>query len=166
LANREEEPSVLIIDSQSVKTAKQSMEKGYDGGKKVKGRKRHLLVDRLGLIWGIDILPANIHDTEGGICAMSTLPYVLERPAKILADQGYQGDSFHIIAKLILDAEVEVVKKSENGFKVLSGRWVIERTFSWLDDFRRLARDYESSVSSATSFILLALSRIMLNRLS
>lgn len=163
---KEPEPSLLILDSQSSKTSKQCVEKGFDGGKRVKGRKRQILVDTLGFLWGIDITPANVHDTEGGINAVCSLPLSMERLKKIVVDQGYAGDSFLELVRRLTGAEVEVVARLGDGFTVLPKRWIVERSFAWLEDYRRLTRDFECLVSNSISLITLAFSRLLLKRLS
>ena len=141
---------------------------GYDAGKKIKGKKRHILVDTLGLLLHAVVHPADMQDRDGGVLVLSTLfgmyPFLL----KVFVDGGYQGPQFRDAVKAILpDLAVEVVKRSDQvkGFKVLAKRWVVERTFAWLGRCRRLAKDFECLTRSARAFLLLASIRLMLRRL-
>ena len=166
---RDSQPTAAILDSQSVKSAGHGGDVGYDAAKRIKGRKRHLLVDTLGLVLGVAVTPASTPEREGAQA-------VLERPLKWFArlrrlwvDGGYTGEAF---AEWVKDRrpklEVEVVKRSDDttGFKVLPRRWVVERTFGWLMRHRRLARDYEKTESSAEALVYLTMIRIQLRRLA
>jgi transposase len=116
---------------------------GYDAGKKIKGKKRHILVDTLGLLLHAIVHPADVQDRDGGALLLSTLfgmyPFLL----KLFADAGYQGPQFaDAVAKRLPQLAVEIVKRSDQakGFEVLPMRWVVERTLAWLNRCRRLAR--------------------------
>jgi len=141
---------------------------GYDAGKKVKGKKRHILVDTLGLLLHAIVHPADIQDREGGVLLLSTLfglhPFLL----KLFADAGYQGPRFAVaMAKRLPQLAVEIVKRSDQakGFEVLPMRWVVERTLAWLNRCRRLAKDFENLTDNALAFLRLASIRLMLRRL-
>jgi transposase len=141
---------------------------GYDAGKKIKGKKRHILVDTLGLLLHAIVHPADIQDRDGGILLLSTLFGLFPFLKKLFADGGYQGPQFeHALAELWPGLEVEIVKRSDQaqGFRILPKRWVVERTFAWLDRCRRLAKDFENLTRIALSFVKLASIRFMLRRL-
>src|SRR5215510_813770 len=165
LAGREESPSLGLIDSQSVKTSSMTMEKGYDGGKKIQGRKRHIVTDTLGLLMAIIVHSANIQDREGARLVMEQLRDRFPRLRKILADGGYTGQ----LIEWVLEGfgwTLEIVHKVAGigGFNVLPKRWVVERRFGWFNFNRRLAKDYEMNIDCSTAFIYLTMCRIMLNR--
>jgi putative transposase len=167
MEGRQRQPSAAIIDSQSVKSTECSDERGYDAGKKVNGRKRHILVDTIGLLLMVMVLPANIQDRDG---ARQLLSAFFGQPARrrvkhIWADGGYAGTLIQW-AKSLWRCTVEVVKRNElHTFKVLPRRWVVERTFGWLGRYRRLSRDYERQARTGEIMVYLALIRLMLARL-
>jgi transposase len=171
-AGREASPTAAIIDAQSVKSAEKGGAAidphGYDAGKKVKGKKRHVLVDTQGFVLDAIVTAADIQDRDGGAMLLATLfgmyPFLL----KLYADGGYQGPQFQKALKRVLSkAEVEIVKRSdrEKGFVVLPRRWVVERTLAWLNRCRRLAKDLENLNVKARAFLLLASIRLMVRRL-
>jgi len=160
-------PSVGLIDSQSLKTTRLGGEsRGYDGNKKIKGRKRHIITDTNGWLLSVVVHAANEHDSQRGFEVIETLQYRFERMQKIYADGGYRGElGDEVKQQFGWDMEITLRSDRETGFKPLPKRWVIERTFSWLQNFRRLAKDYEYTLSSSTAllfwaFILLALNKI------
>ena len=159
-------PSVGIVDSQSIKSINICSENiGYDGGKKLKGRKRHIVVDTLGLIMIVVIHAANINDSVGAKEVFNELKRkYLSGIIKIFADGGYMGELIDW-AKIQFDWIIEVVKRSEtHKFKVLPKRWIVERTFAWLSFQRRMSKDYERLPESSVAFIQLSMIRIMLNK--
>jgi putative transposase len=158
-------PSLGLIDSQSIKTSSMTQEKGYDGGKKIQGRKRHIVTDTMGLLMAVVIHGADIQDREGAKLLMEQLRYKYPRLKKILADGGYTGQLIDWILKRFGWA-LEIVHKVAGvaGFNVLPKRWVVERTFGWFNFNRRLAKDYEMKTECSTAFVQLAMCRIMLNR--
>jgi transposase len=167
---REASPTACVIDSQSVKSAEkgggQIDPNGYDAGKKIKGKKRHILVDTVGLLLHAVVHPADIQDRDGGVLVLSTLfgmyPFLL----KLFADAGYQGPKFRNAVKPDTpELEIEIVKRSDRGFKILPRRWVVERTFAWLGRCRRLSKDFENLTRNALAFLRLASIRLMLRRL-
>lgn len=164
---KESTPSLLIADSQSVKTSFVTVEeKGFDGNKRVKGRKRNIVCDTLGLPWAIAVTAANVGDREGILEAIVKLVQItLPRLQKIIFDQGYIGELFLWLVSCLLACKAEVVFRKEKGFHVLEKRWIIERTFAWLLMNRRLACDYEKLASSSEALIRLAMIRLMLKRL-
>jgi transposase len=162
-------PTACILDSQTVRSADHGGEVGYDAAKKTKGRKRHLLVDTLGLLLGVWITPASTPERAGaqGLLARVLVAYAGLR--KRWVDGGYTGPEFAAwVRTLRPKLEVEVVRRSDDlsGFKVLPRRWVVERTFGWLMKQRRLVRDYEQTESSAAAMVQIAMIHIMLRRLA
>ena len=166
---RRERPTAAILDSQSVKSAPHRGEVGYDAGKKIKGGKRHILVDTMGLILAVLVTPADIPERTGGLGLFARAGEILNCLKRLWVDGGYTGEEFaRELAQHRPKAVVEVVKRSQTakGFEVLPRRWVVERTFGWLMHQRRLVRDYEESESSAEAFIYIAMIRVQLRRLS
>lgn len=170
-AGREASPSIAIIDSQSGKAAQKgalrSTRKGFDAGKKITGRKRHILVDTLGLLLSVAIHPANIQDRDGAGDLLRTARRSFPFIERIFADAGYQGAK---MAKVVANTGVwtlQVVKRSDaHRFVVLPKRWIVERTFAWISRNRRLARDFERYARTVAAFFRLAMIRIMLRRLT
>ena len=160
-------PSVGLIDSQSVKTIRAGSEaRGYDGDKKIKGRKRHMITDTNGWLLSVVIHAANEHDSQTGFEVMDTLRYCFGRMQKIYADGGYRGELVgEVKNQLGWDLEITLRSDKDAGFKPLPKRWIIERTFSWLENFRRLAKDYEYTVASSAAMIYLAFIAIALNNI-
>ena len=141
---------------------------GYDAGKKIKGKKRHILVDTVGLLVHAIVHPANIQDRDGGVLVLGTLFGRFPFLKKLFADGGYQGPVFdHARKKILPHLETEIVKRSDTavGFEVIPRRWVVERTFAWLGRCRRLAKDFENRTRTARAFLLLASIRLMLRKI-
>ena len=167
LEGRKPHASAAIIDSQSVKSTETSDERGYDAGKKVNGRKRHILVDTMGLLLMAMVLPANIQDRDGGKQLLAAFfgQATRKRVKHIWADGGYAGALVEW-ARNVCRCTLEIVKRSElHTFKVLPRRWVVERTFGWLGRYRRLSRDYERQAQTGETMIYLSMIRLMLARL-
>ena len=141
---------------------------GYDAGKKIKGKKRHILVDTVGLLLHGVVHPADVQDRDGGVLVLDTLFGLFPFLRKLFADGGYQGPKFQkAVKKALPGLAVEIVKRSDQarGFEVIPKRWVVERTFAWLNRCRRLAKDFENLVRNAMAFLRLASIRLMLRRL-
>ena len=163
---REAEAGRVAIDSQSVKKVSfVHLDTGIDGGKKVNGRKRHIAVDALGLPIAISVTSAQVHDGQGGFELLWQVEESSERLRTICADLAYRGE-FSDVVENIYKWEIEIAQKPESkqGFIPQKGRWQVERSFSWLNFFRRLAKDYEKTTASAVAFIQLAFCSIILAR--
>lgn len=169
-AHKEATASLMILDSQTAKSAEGGEERGFDGFKRVIGRKRNLVVDSLGLLVLAKVTAANVQDVYAGKKVLQDLkqrPELLQRLQKIIADGGYRGDletwvnqELHVVLEIVLKLG------DKKGFQVLPKRWVIERTNAWISRQRRLARDYERRVSTAEAFLYIAMLRLGLRRLA
>ncbi len=167
-SGHQESPSAACIDSRSVKTSRSGGEcRGIDGGKKIKGRKQHIVTDTLGLLLVVVVHAANVHDSKAAQEVISRLRGRFNRLSKIFADGGYRGELVDNVKK-IYGWIIEIVMRSDKQkeFKVLPKRWVVERTFSWFESYRRLSKDYEFHAETSETMIQLAMIRLMLNRLA
>lgn len=165
--DREPEPSAAILDSQSVKTTQVKGVRGYDAGKKVDGRKRHILVDTLGLLLLVVVHTADIQDRDGAKLVLEEAKQFLSRLLLIWADGGYAGKLVDWV-KDVCDWTLEIVKRDPNtkGFQVLPRRWVVERTLGWLNQYRRLSKDYEVLTETSEAMIYAAMVHLMVRRLA
>lgn len=165
--NQNREPSLGIMDSQSVRWGNNRSPNGFDGNKKVKGIKRHIVVDKNGFLLAIMVTVANIHDSRAVDFLMRTLAYFLTPVKIILADGGYRGEiieqvknKFGYLIKVVMRNDE---KKSD--FNPISKRWVIERTFAWLDNDRRLCRNYELLMENSETMVKLSAIKLLLNKI-
>lgn len=167
---REVTPSAGIVDTQSVKTTLVKGQRGYDAGKKVNGRKRHIVVDTLGLLLMVLVTTGCVQDKAGGKQLLSQLHQrvCLPRLELLWADGGYRGNPFTDWVKNSFGWVWQVVKRNDDitGFQVLPRRWVVERTFGWLNNYRRLSKDYEELPNTSEALIYATMSHIMLKRLA
>jgi putative transposase len=174
-AGRAAQPSAAILDSQSAKSAEGGQARGFDGGKKITGRKRHLVVDTLGWVLIALVTAANVQDVHAGRQVLQKLHDWLHqsngapgcRLERIWADGGYRGELI-AWARQAWGWTLEIVTKlaDQVGFQVLPKRWIVERTFAWLTRNRRLARDYERLPETSEAFIYVAMIRLMLKRIA
>jgi transposase len=157
--------TMVIVDAQSVPNASSARVKGYDAGKKVSGIKRHIGVDTNGLPHAIIVTAANITDRKGALEMFEKSKQNMAFVEKVLADGGYTGEPFRVAVKDLIDAEVEIAKRNEvHTFAVIPKRWVVERSFAWLEKCRRLWRNCECLLSSTKAMVQVAFIRILLKR--
>ncbi len=161
--------SAAILDSQSVKTTERGGEHGYDAGKKINGRKRHILVDTLGLLIIACVTAASTQDRDGARLVLKMLAHQCIRLRLIWADGSYAGELIEWVRQLRTRRRVklEIVRRgdAQKGFVVLPKRWIVERTFGWLNRCRRLSKDYEYLTETSEAMIHVAMINLMVRRL-
>jgi len=167
LEGRNREPTAAVLDSQCVKGSAQGGQYGYDAGKKVKGRKRHIVVDVLGFILAIVITPASVQDRDGAVPVVEQVALEHATIQKLWADGAYTGEVIENLRKRT-NIDIELVKRSDDmrGFVVLPHRWVVERTFGWMERFRLLSREVERSIESSREDVFHAMCMILLRRIT
>ena len=165
--NQKKEPSLGIMDSQSVRWGNNRALNGFDGNKKVKGIKRHVVVDKNGFLLAIMVTVANVHDSKAVDFLMRTLAYFLSPVKIILADGGYRGEVIEQV-KNKFGYLINVVMRNDGkkkDFKPISKRWIIERTFAWFDNDRRLCRNYELLMENSENMVKLSALKNLLNKI-
>ena len=167
-AGRHKQPTAGCLDSQSVKSTAVPGSRGYDKAKNVTGRKRHLLVDTSGLLMAVVVTPACVQERDGAIQLFQRLTGACKKLRRIWVDGGYRGpilaDWVAQHCRFVLDCVLRPAH--QKGFAVLPRRWVVERTFAWLNHHRRLSKDYEVLTTTSEAFIYIAMIRIMIRRLA
>lgn len=157
-AGRDVHPTAGVIDSQSVKTSENTSLSGYDAGKRIKGRKRHIITDTCGNLIACEVHSAGIQDRDGAPKVFAKLRREAPKLRHMFADGGYAGPKLRDALVSLGRWTLQIVKRSDKakGFEVLPRRWVVERTFAWLGRCRRLAKDWEKSTESAEAWVLIA----------
>ncbi|MGQ5718425.1 IS5 family transposase [Pseudochrobactrum asaccharolyticum] len=167
-AGKQASPTAGVIDSQSVKTTESGGIRGFDAGKKINGRKRHIVVDTLGLLVGLMVHSAGIQDRDGAPDVLKTILKRWPWLRHIFTDGGYTGPKLRGRLEKVGKFTLEIIKRSDQaeGFEVLPCRWVVERTLAWLGRCRRLAKDFEKTIASAEAWLYIANIRLLTRRIA
>jgi putative transposase len=166
-ADREVEPSAVMIDCQSVPTTRMGGPSGFDGHKQVKGRKRHVVVDTQGLTWAARVHAANEHESQHAFEIINAIDQTSGRLEVVFADRAYQGELEEELEKALdLRLEITSSESGEPGFSVEPKRWIVERTFGWFGGWRRLSKEYDRLIETSKAMVQLASLQVALNRLS
>jgi transposase len=166
LAGREASPSAGVIDSQSVKTTESGGLRGYDAGKKIKGRKRHILTDTDGTLVAAQVHGADVQDRDGAVPLLASVRTLCPWLRHVFADGGYAGAKLASALAGHGAWTIEIVKRSDQGFVILPRRWVVERTLAWLSRNRRLAKDFERHPETSRDWLYLASVKLLTRRLA
>ena len=167
-AGRNVEPSAAIADTQSIRTGHHGIDKGFDGGKLIKGRKRHIIVDVMGLLLAVMVHSASIQERRGFKLLCFKIRHLFPNLKVIWVDGGYDGQPLQLWVQRWFNWIVETIKRNQDtkGFEVLPKRWVVERTFGWFGRYRRLSKDYEYLPSTSETMLYIAMINLMLRRLT
>lgn len=167
LEGREASPSAGVIDSQSVKTTEAGGPRGYDAAKNIQGRKRHLLVDTMGLLTAAVVHRANIQDRDGAPQLLLTMRHAFPWLRHVFADAAYAGGKLEQALARLGSWTFEIVRRTDaKGFQPLPRRWVVERTIAWLNRNRRLAKDFEATIESALAWLFIASVKLLSRRIA